>query len=109
MYISASNDSGNNDKNIHAGKYSFLDLDEENIAEITSVFKSWFKSCLFHWVDGAIFAHLQHGRIRGMEHKAILGFMDHYKITHNESHFETFRKFYSREKKSRRQPLSRMI
>lgn len=109
MHISISDHSGNNDKNIPAGKYSYLDLEEREIKEIISVFKAWFQGCLFHFIEGGRYYMEKDGKQRGIVHDAILAFMDKYSISHEDSHFEAFRKYYSREKKSQRAALERVI
>lgn len=109
MYIRVSSFAGITDKNVEDGRYSFLDLDDREIKEIISVFKSWFKTCLVHYVDGAKFAHGFHGKQKGIVHAAILDFMCIYKISQSKSHFESFVKHYNRNKFSGKPPIERLI
>ena len=109
MYIAASSYARITDKTIEEGRYSFLGLGEREIKEITSLFRSWFNTCLVHYIDGAKFAHSVHGRQRGIVHKAIVNFMETYNITQDKAYFETFRKHYQREKKAERQQLQRLV
>lgn len=108
MFLAVSNYAGNNDKNIVPGKYSFLSLQEEEIKEIVSVFDSWFKTCLVHFIDGAVFAHTFNGKTKGIVHASITEFMEYYKISNSKTKFDTFVKHYQREKKAKRQQLQRL-
>ena len=107
MYISVSNFAGDHDKAVPVGKYSFLCLGEEEIKEIISVFDSWFKTCLVHFLDGAVFAHTFNGKTKGIVHASITEFMSYYKISDSKTKFDTFVKYYQREKKAKRQQLQR--
>lgn len=108
MYIAVSNFSGDHDKKVAVGKSTFLDLDEEEIKEITSVFDSWFKTCLIHFVDGAVFAHKFNGKTKGIVHASITEFMEYYKITNSNTLFGALVKLYQRHKKAERPALTRL-
>lgn len=107
MFLAVSNYAGDHDKNIAVGRHSFLELGEEEIKEIISVFDSWFKTCLVHFVDGAVFAHKFNGKTKGIVHASIVEFMNYYKISNSKTLFATLVKFYDREKKAKRQQLQR--
>jgi len=107
MYLAVSNYAGDHDKAVPGGKYSFLCLGEEEIKEIVSVFDTWFKTCLIHFVDGAVFAHTFNGKTKGIVHASITEFMNYYKISNSKTKFDTFVKYYDREKKAKRQQLQR--
>gem|GEM_PF-6555983 len=108
MYIAVSNFSANNDKKVACGRYSYLELQAEEIKEIISVFDSWFKTCLVHFIDGAVFAHKFNGKSKGIIHASITEFMEFYKISDSKTKFSAFVKHYQREKKARRQQLQRL-
>ena len=108
MYIAVSNYAGDHDKKNVKGKYSFMDLEKEEIKEIISVFDSWFKTCLVHFIDGAVFAHRFNGKTKGIVHASIVEFMNFYKISNSKTKFDAFVKHYQREKKAQRQQLQRL-
>lgn len=108
MYLAVSNFAGDHDKDVPVGKYSFISLEEKEIKEIISVFDSWFKTCLVHFVDGAVFAHTFNGKTKGIVHASITQFMNYYKISNSKTKFDTFVKHYYREKKGKRQQLQRL-
>ena len=108
MYIAVSNNAGNNDKKIVPGKYSFLDLDEDEIKDIIEIFDTWFKTCLIQFVDGAIFAHKFNGKTKGIIHASITQFMEYYKISYSKTLFDALVKHQQREKKAKRQQLQRL-
>lgn len=108
MYIAVSNRAGDQDKNVVAGKYSFLELGKEEISEIIAVFDSWFKTCLVHFVDGAVFAHKFNGKSKGIVHASITQFMEYYKISDSKTLFAALVKFYDREKRAERPSLQRL-
>ena len=108
MYIAVSNRAGDHDKNVIPGKYSFLELEEQEINEIISIFEDWFKTCLVHFIDGAVFAHKFNGKGKGIIHASITEFMAYYKISDSKTKFDAFVKHYQREKKGKRQQLQRL-
>ena len=108
VYIAISENARRRDKKAVDARSSFMDLDEEEIKEIISVFETWFKTCLFHFIDGAVFGHKFNGKTKGIVHASIEQFMDYYKISHHKRYFEAFRKHYQREKKAQRQQLQRL-
>ena len=108
MFIAVSNFAGDHDKEVAVGKYSFLDLGEEEIKEIISVFDSWFKTCLIHFVDGAVFAHKFNGKTKGIVHASITEFMEFYKLSDSNTLFASLVKLYQRQKNAQRPSLSRL-
>ena len=108
MYIAVSENARRRDKKVADGRSTFMELDEAEIKEIISVFEAWFKTCLVHFVDGAVFGHQFNGKTKGIVHASIEQFMDYYKISHHKRYFEAFRKHYQREKKAQRQQLQRL-
>lgn len=108
MYIAVSDNSSRWDNKVPDGRSSFLDLEDAEIKEITSVFDSWFKTCLVHFIDGAVFAHNFNGKTKGIVHASITEFMDFYKISNSKTKFDAFVKHYQREKKAKRQQLQRL-
>ena len=109
MYIAVSDHSRRSDKQIPDGRSSFLDLDEQEIKEIISVFDTWFKTCMVHFVDGAVFAHKFNGKTKGIVHASITEFMEYYKISDSKTKFDAFVKYYQREKKADRPSLQRFV
>ena len=108
MYIAASNYAGDHDPDIACGKYSFLDLEESEIQEIISVFDAWLKTCLVHFVEGAVFAHKYNGKTKGIVHASITEFMNFYKISNSKTKFDTFVKYHQREMKKKTPALQRL-
>lgn len=108
FYIAVSENARRRDKKIPDCRSTFMDIDEDEISEIISVFESWFKTCLVHFVDGAVFAHKFNGKSKGIVHASITEFMEYYKISNSKTKFDAFVKHYQREKKAERPQLQRL-
>lgn len=107
LYIAVSENARRRDKLVPDCRSTFLDFDQEEIAEVISVFETWFRTCLVHFVDGAVFAHNFNGKTKGIIHASINEFMEYYKISNSKTKFDTLLKHYQREKRAERQPLQR--
>lgn len=108
LYIAVSENTRRRDKKAPDCRSTFMDLDEEEMGEIISVFDAWFKTCLVHFIDGAVFAHTFNGKTKGIIHASIIQFMEYYKISNSKTKFDAFVKHYQREKKANRQQLQRL-
>ncbi|MUP44893.1 hypothetical protein E0K83_03925 [Gramella sp. BOM4] len=109
FYIAVSENARVNNKTVLVdGRSTFMELNKKEIEEITSVFKSWFETCLDHFVDGAVFAHKYNGKTKGIIHASITEFMEFYKISYSKTLFDRLVKHYQRYKKSEKPALSRL-
>lgn len=106
LYISVSKNSRINDKKITECRFSFVTLDEDEIADIVDIFDTLFRTALVSYVDGARFGN---NFKKGKMFAAIVQFLQKYNLAHDDLAVESFRQMYNREKKADKHLISRYI
>ncbi len=85
------------DKMTEDARYSFIELKEEEIKEITEVFKSVFETALFNFVAGSRFAFFKFtNKKRGYLKSSILEFCNFHGVTYTDQNLMAWEKAISR-------------
>lgn len=108
IYIAVSENLRIADKKMVECRYSFLQLDETEIDEITDVFETLFRTSLISFLDGAYFGNYSKKKDRG-KYAAIIEFLNKYDMAHDDKAVERYRKLYDREKTSGKKLITKYL